>query len=49
MDVRDAVLALQYLAGNRELSATQIAAADANLDGNVTVSDVVVIMQMCVA
>lgn len=49
VDVRDAVLALQYLAGNVELSANQFAAADVNLDGDVTVSDVVIIMQMCMA
>ncbi|MDR0382158.1 MAG: glycoside hydrolase family 3 C-terminal domain-containing protein [Oscillospiraceae bacterium] len=49
IDVRDAVLLLQYLAGNTTLSAAQLTAADANLDGNVTVSDVVIIMQMCMA
>lgn len=47
IDVRDAVLLLQYLAGNKDLSATQLVAADVNLDGTITVSDVVIIMQMC--
>lgn len=49
VDVRDAVLLLQYLAGNAELSAKQLVAADVNVDGNVTVSDVVIIMQMTIA
>ncbi|MDR1158288.1 MAG: glycoside hydrolase family 3 C-terminal domain-containing protein [Oscillospiraceae bacterium] len=49
VDVKDAVLLLQYLAGNKDLSAAQLTMADVNLDGNVTVSDVVIIMQMCMA
>ena len=47
VDVRDAILALQYIAGNAELSEKQIAAADVNADSAVNVSDVVIIMQKC--
>ena len=47
VDVADAVLLLQYLAGNVTLSAKQLRAADVNSDGAVDVSDVVLIMQMC--
>ena len=47
VDVRDAILALQYIAGNAELSEQQIAVADVNADGAVNVSDVVIIMQKC--
>jgi len=47
VDVADAVLLLQYLAGNVTLSPKQLRAADVNDDGAVDVSDVVLIMQMC--
>lgn len=47
VDVRDAVLVLQYLAGNTNLTEKQLTAADMNLDRNVTISDVVMIMKKC--
>jgi len=47
VDLADAILLLQYLAGNEALSPRQLKAADVNGDGNVSVSDVVIIMSMC--
>ena len=49
LNVADAVLVLQYIAGTADLSATQLTAADVNGDGEVNVSDVTIIMQMCMA
>jgi len=49
VNVADAVLLLQYLAGNNTLSERQLKAADVNGDGEVTVSDAVLIMRMCIA
>ena len=49
VDIRDAVLLLQYLAGNTTFNDRQLRAADANADGNVTIADVVTIMQMIIA
>ncbi len=47
VDVADAILLMQYLAGSRELTPRQLKAADANKDGKVNVGDVTIIMQMC--
>ncbi len=47
VDVADAILLMQYLAGSRTLSAGQLRAADVNQDGKVNVGDVTIIMQMC--
>ena len=49
LDVRDAVRALQYIAGNVTLTARQLEAADVNADGSVDVIDVTLIMQLCMA
>ncbi len=47
VDVSDAIMLMQYLSGNRELTARQLKAADVNKDGRINVGDVVIIMQMC--
>ncbi len=47
VDLVDAIMLMQYLAGSRELSARQLKAADVNKDGKVNVGDVTIIMQMC--
>ncbi len=47
INVADAILLMQYLAGSKELSSTQLKAANVNKDGNVNVGDAVIIMQMC--
>ncbi len=47
VDVSDAIMLMQYLAGNRELSPRALKAADVNKDGRVNVGDVTIIMQMC--
>ncbi len=47
VDVADAILLMQYLAGSVELTPRQLKAADANRDGKVNVGDVTIIMQMC--
>ena len=49
VELRDIILLLQHLAGNTDLSARQLEAADVNGDGYVSVSDAVLIMQMCIA
>ncbi len=47
VDVADAILLMQYLAGSRELSPRQLKAADVNADGKINVGDATIIMQMC--
>ncbi len=47
LDVADAILLMQYLAGSADLTPKQLKAADANGDGKVNVGDVTIIMQMC--
>ncbi len=47
VDVADAILLMQYLAGSKTLTARQLRAADANKDSKVNVGDVTIIMQMC--
>ncbi len=47
VDVADAILLMQYLAGSRTLTARQLKAADVNKDGKINVGDVTIIMQMC--
>ena len=43
----DAILLMQYVAGNSPLSSRQLKAADVNKDSAVNVGDVIIIMQMC--
>ncbi len=47
INVADAVLLMQYLAGNSTLNAKQLRAADVVKDGAVNVIDATAIMQMC--
>ena len=47
VDLIDAILLMQYLSGNVDLSAKQLKAADVNADKSVNVGDVIIIMQMC--
>ncbi len=47
VDVADAIMLMQYLAGSRTLTPRQLKAADVNKDGKVNVGDVTIIMQMC--
>ncbi len=47
VDLADAILLMQYLAGSKELSVKQLKAADVNKDGKINVGDVTIIMQMC--
>ncbi len=47
VDVADAILLMQYLAGSKTLTSRQLRAADANKDSKVNVGDVTIIMQMC--
>ncbi len=47
VDLVDAILLMQYLAGNKELTIRQLKAADVNKDGKINVGDVTIIMQMC--
>lgn len=47
VDLADAILLMQYLSGNTQLSARQLKAADASKDGAVNVGDSIIIMQMC--
>ncbi len=47
VDLSDAIMLMQYLAGSRTLDERQLKAADVNKDGKVNVGDVTIIMQMC--
>ena len=47
VDLADAILLMQYLSGNNELTARQLKAADVSNDGIVNVGDTIIIMQMC--
>lgn len=48
VDVADAILLMQYLAGSANLSEAQLALADVNGDGKVNIGDVTIIMQMTI-
>lgn len=47
VDLADAIMLLQYLAGNRDLTPKQLKAADVTSDGVIDTADAIVIMQMC--
>ena len=47
VDLADAILLMQHLSGNAELTPKQIKAADVTKDGSVNVGDVILIMQIC--
>ncbi len=47
IDLADAIVLMQYLAGGKELAPRQLKGADVNKDGKVNVRDVTIIMQMC--
>ncbi len=47
VDVSDAIMLMQYLAGSRTLDERQLKAADVNADSKVNIGDVTIIMQMC--
>jgi len=47
VNLADAILLMQYLSGNTELSSKQLRAADVSKDGIVNVGDTILIMQLC--
>lgn len=49
INAADPIILLQYLAGNRELNSKQLRSADINGDSAVSIADVILIMQMCMA